>query len=178
MADEAKPAVRSTVKPRRRIVPVSARPGGPSEPPQQKDPPTIRVYGDLVDRVTAIPSSLMAILLGVGRLEDDRSVLVPYVELKLGGAPREGGGAAEPLFAGTTTFENAAFLLADLSGDFRQACEQLAEISKGGIQPEAVRIAQAVRYLDRAQKQLTACSITLKTLTTQAARPSGDGSTD
>ncbi|MET0527086.1 MAG: hypothetical protein ABW003_01855 [Microvirga sp.] len=130
----------------------------------KRPPPTISVYGDFVDQITAIHSSLMSPVFGMGKLEDGSSVLIPYVEVKLGGEPRDGG-TTDALFSGITTFENAAFLLSDLASDFAFSCEQVGQISTGALQPEPQRMAEVLKLLDRAGEDLRAAADAIRCLT-------------
>jgi hypothetical protein len=123
------------------------------------DEPTITVYGDFIDHVGIIQTSLMSLLLGVGRLKDDAnvSVLIPYIEMKLSGAEPEEGIDSGPLFSQILTLDNAAYVIADLLGDFRLVCENLRSLSKGELRPEPARIERTRQFILAAQSQLNDC---------------------
>jgi hypothetical protein len=123
------------------------------------DEPTISVYGDFIDHVGIIQTSLMSLLLGVGRLKDDAdvSVLIPYIEMKLSGAEPEEGVDSGPLFSQILTLDNAAYVIADLLGDFKLVCENLRSLSNGELRPEPARIEKTRQFILAAQTQLSGC---------------------
>jgi len=115
--------------------------------------PTINVYGDFPGHVAVIPFTQMTLLMGVGRVVDEASdeetdtVLVPYVEMKLGG-PEGEDGEREVLFSKVMAFENVAFILADMLNDFSRVSGQLGDVAGGKMQPDMHRLALCRRYVE------------------------------
>ncbi|MCA1438012.1 hypothetical protein I6F33_34415 [Bradyrhizobium sp. BRP20] len=125
---------------------------------EARTPDAIRMYGDFLDNVSVVKNSLMSLLLSVGDIEaagdeskvasgeetaPGRTVLVPFVEMKL-------EGEQEPYFANVLTLDNVAYLIYDLAQDFEVVCQQLLTISNGGVPPEARRIEQSAEWMKRA----------------------------
>lgn len=122
----------------------------------------IRVHGDLADRLAVISRAEASLVVGIGNVaedDDDRPVLVPYVELSLHEQDDEDASGFDPSsqFIHTVSHENAAFVIMRLSGDFEEACGQLRAVSMGGIKPEPNRLRLARVYVDRAREHLERC---------------------
>ncbi|MGL3210713.1 hypothetical protein [Bradyrhizobium sp. BR 1433] len=73
-------------------------------------------------------------------------VLVPFVEMKL-------EGEQEPYFANVLTLDNVAYLIYDLTQDFKVVCEQLLSVTRGGMPPEAGRIELSKEWMKLASEQ-------------------------
>ncbi|MGY2811948.1 hypothetical protein [Bradyrhizobium sp. USDA 4506] len=134
--------------------------GSPPET-EERSPDAVRMYGDFLDNVTVVRNSLMSLLLAVGSIEGttDRTdkapgkgpvpgqpVLVPFVEMKL-------EGEQEPYFANVLTLDNVAYLIYDLTQDFKVVCEQLLSVTRGGMPPEAGRIELSKEWMKLASEQ-------------------------
>lgn len=114
--------------------------------------PTITVYGDFFDRVEIIQRTLMSLLLGMGRLTDDKdtSVLIPYIEMKLGGPEPED----EASFSKILTMENVAYVIAEVVGDFTMVCQSLRSLSNGEVRLEPARIELTRNFMLHARTQI------------------------
>ena len=127
---------------------------------EERGPEAVRMYGDFLDNVTVVRNSLMSLLLAVGNIEEatgkidetpGKSVLVPFVEMKL-------EGEQDPYFAHVLTLDNVAYLICDLTSDFKVVCEQLLSVVGGGMPAEAGRIEQTREYI-KAAKEFTEQSL-------------------
>lgn len=120
--------------------------------------PAVSVSGNFFENVQAIPFSQLALLMATARCEDE-AVLLPFVEFKLGKADEEK--EPEDIFSSIITFENAAFLLMDLSGDLQQVCKNIGSLSTSKLRPEPVRVEYTKRLILKAQEHLAACLVEL-----------------
>ena len=135
--------------------------------------PAISLFGDFIDRVSVVNGTYMSLLLAVGTTpgkgDEERSVLVPFLELRLDGrAPDNEGERLYPksdsadspesgersLFSRTMTLENVAYMIFDLANEFNGVSEQLATIGAGGMQLERVRVEKCREWLAEAQRSL------------------------
>jgi len=126
----------------------------------------VEMYGPVAENLGIVPSTLMSLLLAIGRTtnEDASSVLLPFVQLRI-----ESEVEGEPQFETTVTLDNAAFVVADLAGDLRSICEQMRKISTSGIPPEASRLALAHRFALQARDEIQKCLEELEALTSSQA---------
>lgn len=125
-----------------------------AEPPA----PPVTVYGIPGQQIDVLPVSSLNLLMSMGRVKNGGEVLVPYVELRI---KRELSDSREidpsDAFMATITYENAAFLMMDLAGDFATLSTQLAQIAQGEVLMEQVRMAYSKDCLERAREHLTTC---------------------
>jgi hypothetical protein len=139
---------------------VDGRSADGTEASDERSPDAVRMYGDFLDNVTVVKNSLMSLLLAVGNIEEaakegqpetdqerasGQPVLVPFVEMKL-------EGEQEPYFAHVLTLDNVAYLIYDLTQDFKVVCEQLLTVSKGGMPPEIGRIELSKEWMKLASE--------------------------
>lgn len=134
----------------------------------------VEMYGDLVGALAAVSDVMLSPLVKVGTIEGDREVLVPFVEFQLTAIDLSGEQNDETeqdieRYATILPFENAAFLLADLSEEFMRACEQLSYFAAGQLTIEHSRIAQSAQFADRALKAINGARDKLNELTIQTA---------
>lgn len=137
-------------------LPGNADAGAPE--PELAPLPSVNVFSQTVERVTFISSTEASLLAGLGRLEGDENglLLFPFVEMKYETADPDTQ-AVTPVFMATMTMDNAAYLLADVCGDFQQVLKQFAMIAEGGIGPEPIRMQYAKRFLSNAHRSLGQC---------------------
>ncbi|WFU31492.1 hypothetical protein QA635_33975 [Bradyrhizobium brasilense] len=146
---------------------------------EERSPDAVRMYGDFLDNVTVVKNSLMSLLLAVGSIEGGapdqpdkaptgesapgRPVLVPFVEMKL-------EGEQEPYFANVLTLDNVAYLIYDLTQDFKVVCEQLLTVTRGGMPPEAGRIELSKEWMKLASEQAADAFRDLETISSSLER--------
>ena len=123
------------------------------------EPPALNVFGQIVDRLVTISYTSTSLIMCMGRFGDDESshVLVPFAEVKFASSDRDDGSAAVPLFSQLLTLDNAAYLIADLSSDFRSICQQLQKVSTGEVSSDAVRLEHTKRFLSDAKNSIEGC---------------------
>lgn len=121
--------------------------------------PRVTVSGDFTDRVNTVSNASMSVVVGLGRTAEKGDVLLPFIDLKFISYPD--GTEASAVFSTLTTLENVAYLLADMSGDFQRACEQVGRLAAGdvGLEPGRAnysidRVTDAVRLLSTAVEEL------------------------
>ena len=119
----------------------------------------LNVFGQIVDRLVTISYTTTSLLMCMGRFGDDESsyVLVPFAEVKFASSDGDDGSAAVPLFSQLLTLDNAAYMIADLSSDFRSVCQQLQKVSTGDVSSDAVRLEHTKRFLSEAKSSIEGC---------------------
>lgn len=127
--------------------------------------PAVLVYGDFPGRVMHVPTTLTSLLMIVGNLDDEKKtpVLVPYVEIKIGGEG-ENEDDVETLFSHVVTVENAAYMIFDMARDYKDVCQRLAGISKSEVRPLSSQIEQVSEYITRARSEIEECTAVLSKL--------------
>jgi len=124
---------------------------------------TVSVYGDFAKQLSVIHSANVSLMVGAGRLPDDRRVLVPYVEVEFGGT--FGREDIELVLSTTLTLENATFLLRRLSEGLKGATETLFSLSQGSMKADPERLVFAQANLVIACQSLREAGDDLKGLT-------------
>lgn len=98
------------------------------------DFPAVAVSGDFVDRVQVIRGTNLSTVLTLGTV-DDRDLLLPFVDWSFD--------TPEGIESKLLTFENVAYILAKLAGDYSRVCGEIERFSTGGIGPETGRMKYA-----------------------------------
>lgn len=151
-------------RPRAQPRPASSRPGMENE---DGLPELSRMVmsGSFAEQITLIPKSMSSLILATGRLEDDdRALLVPFIEMMIAGVTQgEVGdsedieGDAQTIFSRTVPLENALWLAFDVVRDIRIACAKLRKSFSGEIAMDAGRLAHARFFAEQTRMQAEMC---------------------
>lgn len=135
--------------------------GDPSERSSDDLPelPTVNLDAGNFGRVSTVPYVNMSLITSVGQLDDETTILVPLVETMIASVESDDQPEPKIAFAETLTFENAAFLISDMAGDFQVVCSHLVDLSAGRLRPEPVRLRHARQYLMDAEAKVRACLV-------------------
>lgn len=132
--------------------------------------PTINLLAGNFGRVTTVPFTNMSLVTSVGHLDDGTDILVPLVETVIASTESDDEAESKIAFAELLTFENAAFLISDMAGDFQVVCSHLGDIAAGRLLPEPVRLEHARQYMLEAEARVRACLSELERLTSVPPR--------
>lgn len=123
--------------------------------------PSVSIEGAAFERLAVISRAALVLQLRIGSLDDEArtGVLVPITDMTLFGNESTGDSPEEPkqLLSMALTLENVAFVIYDLSDDFRFVCDQLRRVSEGAIKPEPARISNAREMLEATREKLGEC---------------------
>ncbi len=138
-----------------------------SEDPSGDEPKEIQlsrvaVYAELTDSFRAVSSTRSSPVFLVGG-QDGRPILVPFAELNFIEQATEDDDE-ETMLSIVLTFENLAYLVESLAGDFLGNCNALSAVSSGDLKPPADRVTYSLEKLRGAQASLAQCIGLLETL--------------
>ena len=119
-----------------------------------------------------VPATYQNLMCGHGKV-GDRVVLTPYINFRMNRSLNTSAQSVEELeteeaFSGSLSYENMAFLIMDLSRDFRGIVSRLAVFSSGSLNPEPVRLHYAAHCLAQARDALDAAITDLQSLAEQS----------
>jgi hypothetical protein len=125
-----------------------------------------------------IPATFQNLICGKGKV-GDRVVLTPYVSFRMDRSLNVAAQSVEDLetveaFSGSLSYENMAFLIMDLSRDFRNVVNGMAVFSAGTLKSEPVRLNYSAHCLARARDALNAAILELETLAAQSKDAEGE----
>lgn len=142
--------------------------------PRPPELQAVSIHGLYVDSVNVIPKTAASLHLMPGRLdsaEEDvrRKVLVPFVELRLGGGKlkdiENDGDIAEEdvptLFTANVPLENLAFMLLDLTSDLKRICQEVCSLGNGELTVDSARMAAVRYFVAHLERQARSCRVRL-----------------
>ncbi|ABQ71580.1 hypothetical protein Swit_4963 (plasmid) [Rhizorhabdus wittichii RW1] len=140
---------------------------------QAEDPvdDSIRVTSATGRYSTTITHAAMSLIAGVGIRDDEKSVLVPFVECEIAIDRAATDGLATPAnqeeHSILITLENAAFLAEAFSSAFAKLAPDLVSLSQGSLQPVADRITYAIDRLQQTRSNIATLTDVLEELSGQ-----------
>lgn len=134
-------------------------------PPEVAD---VTINDNFSSQVTVIPRTTANLILGSGTTESpagDRSVLLPYVEVrflgdeiaKLSERPETPEAELRPLFTATLPLENAGFILLDMMADLKRICAAIGTMGTSGLSVEPTRMAHMRYFVAHLERQAVFC---------------------
>lgn len=130
---------------------------------EEDDVDTTQIFGELVGEIVEIPTSLQAPLFTIGRYKGE-PVIVPFVELRF---RIRGPDGDLPEFSSKLFYENVAYLMCDMAGDFQKVSEYLAEMCGPNLFPVQERLDLALQYLEVTQERVAGAIESLKRVETK-----------
>ncbi|WP_300548758.1 hypothetical protein [Roseovarius sp.] len=100
-------------------------------------------------RLSIAGDSDLSITACFARRKGDEAVLLPLAEWSLNITPINEGGPASNALLLTLPLDNIAFLLADLSGEFKEETQNLISLLQNGSMPHAISIDQTIQWLEQ-----------------------------
>lgn len=140
-----------------------------SEPPELG---SVSISATFPGDLKVIARTNAALHLVTGRLESeadtpDKKVLVPFAEMRIGGArvadidetfdPED----AETLHSSTVSLENMAYMVLDLATDLRRLCVEATQLSQGDLAVDPLRMAHVRYFVAHLERQARMCRISL-----------------
>lgn len=110
----------------------------------------VRVGPALAHSMTTITKAELSLAVAVGELEDEQSVIVPFLDCALYDSP-DGG---EPAWVGRLAMDNVAFLLEQVAAGLLEALDPLANMTKGDLKPPLGRMEYAADRVASASESL------------------------
>ena len=115
-----------------------------------------------------IPSTFQNLICGQGEV-DGNPVLSPYINFRLNRSVNLKAQTIEELevaesFSGSIAYENMAFLIMDLSRDFRTSISRLSVFSSGDLKPEPARLRYSAHCMKLARDALDEAINELETI--------------
>lgn len=117
-----------------------------------QDEDDITVSGALLDGYFNVSEAKLQLVTGLGETSDERTVLVPYVDVEL--ACERGSDEVEGRLKGLLAFDNAAFIVDEFAEAFARIAQQLEELSRGGLAPHAPGVTYALGRIRHARLAL------------------------
>lgn len=151
-----------TTEPSKRRLIKRSKPSRAAPPVDVPTPLPLALRGDFANQIKIIPSTMMNLRIAIGEMEDERSVLVPFIELAMSESNPEGDEEPQAFFKGILTMENAAYLIADMANDFLLACQHLSAVADSSIKPDKTRTSITETFVEMARTKLEECSVALK----------------
>jgi hypothetical protein len=107
-----------------------------------------------ISRATAMRLSMagdsdLSITTCFAQRKGDEAVVLPLAEWSINIAPINADGPAPSTVLLTLPLDNVAFLLADLSEEFKEGTQDLVSLLQNGSMPHAISIDQTVRWLEQ-----------------------------
>lgn len=120
-----------------------------------------------------IPSTFQNLICGQGEV-DGEPVLSPYINFRLNRSVNLEAQTIEELevaeaFGGSIAYENMAFLIMDLSRDYRTSIGRLSVFASGALKPEPARLRYSAQCLKLARDALEEAITELETLAASSA---------
>lgn len=130
---------------------------------EARSTPTVTMKGGFVDRLSTIHSSLMSLVVALGGAEDGTQVLLPFVDLTVISSLDVDDEDEEESSSHIVPLENAAFLLADMTGEFVTALGDLERLS-GATRLDPTRLKLVEEYLSMTRGRLDSADESLRRL--------------